>query len=55
MAYPVTVTGRGSNADLAKSLNVLLAAVLGLHLTTKGCHWHVQGPNFLSLHHSWIH
>ncbi|MCP8882343.1 DNA starvation/stationary phase protection protein [Devosia sp. XJ19-1] len=31
-------------------LTGLLAQVLALQIRTKGCHWHVSGPHFRSLH-----
>jgi starvation-inducible DNA-binding protein len=37
-------------ADIAASLNKVLADSYALYLKTHGYHWNVRGPNFQSLH-----
>ena len=40
--------GQEAARDIAACLNVLLADAFVLLLKTKGCRWHVSGPNFQS-------
>jgi starvation-inducible DNA-binding protein len=37
-------------AQIAESLNLLLADVFALYLKTKSFHWHVSGPHFRDYH-----
>lgn len=39
-----------SRQHTAKQLSVVLANTYALYLKTQNYHWHVQGPNFKSLH-----
>lgn len=48
--YSPTVFEINSPAGLATALSRLLAQVITLQMRTKGCHWHVTGAQFRSLH-----
>ena len=37
-------------AEIAESLNLLLADVFALYLKTKSFHWHISGPHFRDYH-----
>lgn len=39
-----------NNAEIAQSLNSLLADEHVLYIKTRKAHWNVEGPNFLSIH-----
>jgi starvation-inducible DNA-binding protein len=47
-----TPTDLRSNAiaELAGSLNIVLANMFGLYLKTKNFHWHMSGPHFRDYH-----
>ena len=41
---------REGAAQIAESLNLLLADVFALYLKTKSFHWHISGPHFRDYH-----
>ena len=45
-----TDLNREGVAQIAESLNVLLADVFALYLKTKSFHWHISGPHFRDYH-----
>ena len=40
-----------NTAEIAKSLNILLADEHVLYIKTRKAHWNVEGPDFLTIHH----
>lgn len=42
--------GAAATADIAASLNAILADVYALYLKTKNFHWHMSGPHFRDYH-----
>ena len=45
-----TDLNREGVAQIAESLNLLLADVFALYLKTKSFHWHISGPHFRDYH-----
>jgi starvation-inducible DNA-binding protein len=45
-----TDLGAVASADIAKSMNAILADVFALYLKTKNFHWHMSGPHFRDYH-----
>lgn len=49
LATPSDLDQRG-RAEIAESVNLLLADVFALYFKTKNFHWHVSGPHFRDYH-----
>jgi starvation-inducible DNA-binding protein len=45
-----TDLGAAASADIAGSMNAILADVFALYLKTKNFHWHMSGPHFRDYH-----
>ena len=45
-----TDLGAEASADIAGSMNAILADVFALYLKTKNFHWHMSGPHFRDYH-----
>ena len=45
-----TDLGTVASADIAQSMNAILADVFALYLKTKNFHWHMSGPHFRDYH-----
>src|SRR5271163_4125025 len=45
-----TDLGGEASADIAGSMNAILADVFALYLKTKNFHWHMSGPHFRDYH-----
>jgi starvation-inducible DNA-binding protein len=45
-----TDLGAAASADIARSMNAILADVFALYLKTKNFHWHMSGPHFRDYH-----
>jgi starvation-inducible DNA-binding protein len=45
-----TDLGTAASADIAQSMNAILADVFALYLKTKNFHWHMSGPHFRDYH-----
>jgi starvation-inducible DNA-binding protein len=45
-----TDLGAAASADIAGSMNAILADVFALYIKTKNFHWHMSGPHFRDYH-----
>src|SRR2546427_7738530 len=49
LTTPTDLT-RSASKDISGAMNVILADVFALYLTTKNFHWHMSGPHFRDYH-----
>src|SRR2546427_999911 len=49
LTVPTDLT-RSASKDITGAMNVILADVFALYLTTKNFHWHMSGPHFRDYH-----